>query len=367
MNRREFLTSVIALAMLPAKTLASSGTSSDEILKKTMPLAVAASKAGLLYGSPLFPNELNNSKYLKLFKNQVSILTNTVYMSATQPTESTWNLDGFERVRKFAIEQKLNMRGHPLVWHNALPGWVNSVNDPKDLKEVIHSRIKKLVGLYKGEFQSWDVVNEAIDATVKSDDHLTPCVWAKVLGVEYLDYAFHIAHQTDPKPLYTYNDYGTEDDSEGSLAKREAIFSLVQGMLKRKVPIKAVGLQSHLYGGASYKTLPDWISRLKSLGLHVFITELDVTDIPFPADKHERDKLVAQTYSDFLTSALSTGSIDIVLNWGLANPYSWLQTFPFARRKDGLPSRPLPFGNHLEPMPAYYAIESAFLSAPRHK
>lgn len=333
---------------------------------KGMTLAEAAARPGLLYGSPLFPSELKNAAYMALMKTQVSILTNTVYMSVTQPGRETWNLSGFENVRAFAKTKKLKMRGHPLVWHDALPGWARTISSPEEAKQVIHDRIAKLVGHFRGEFQSWDVVNEAIDPAVKTDDHLTDCVWAKQLGVEYLDYAFHVAHDTDSHALLTYNDYGTEDDSGGSQAKREAIFDLLKGMIKRKVPVQAVGLQSHLGGGASFKTLPGWIKRLKRLNLHVFITELDVNDVSFPSDKDERDRLVAKSYNDFLSSALSTGEIDIALTWGLADPYSWLQSVPWAKRKDGLPERPLPFGDKMEPTAVFYAMESAFLNAPPH-
>jgi endo-1,4-beta-xylanase len=333
---------------------------------KALTLAQAATKPGLLYGSPLFPGELRNHAYLELFKTQTSILTNTVYMSVTQPARQSWNLSGFEAVRAFAATNGQKMRGHPLVWHDALPDWVRSISSPAEAKQVIHERITKLVGQFKGQFQSWDVVNEAVDPGVKSGDHLANCVWAKQLGVEYLDYSFQVAHDSDPHALLTYNDYGTEDDSDASQAKREAVFGLLSGMIKRQVPVHAVGLQSHLGGGARFKTLPDWIQRLRRLKLHVFVTELDVNDTSFPSDEDERDKLVAKTYGDFLTSALSAGEVDFVLTWGLADPYSWLQSVPWAKRKDGLPERPLPFGDKLEPTPAFYAMESAFLKAPHH-
>lgn len=359
MNRRQFLTGTLALALMPRRMLARDESAGDE-----MTLARAASEPGLLFGSPLFPGDFQLADYLKLFTTQVSIVTNTIYMSVTQPAPGTWDLSGFENVRAFVKGRKLKMRGHPLVWHQALPDWSHSISSPAEAKQVLRDRIVKLVGRYKGEFQSWDVVNEAVNPSAKNSDHLAHCVWAKLLGVEYLDYAFHVAHNTDHHALLTYNDYGTEDDSDANQAKREVVFELLNGMKKRKVPVHAIGLQSHLNGGAKFKTLPDWIKRLKSLNLHVFITELDVVDISFPSDKGERDKLVAKTYSDFLRSALSTGRIDIALTWGLADPYSWLQSVSWAIRKDGQPERPLPFGEKMEPTAVFYAMRDAFLHAP---
>ncbi|HEV2319188.1 MAG TPA: endo-1,4-beta-xylanase, partial [Verrucomicrobiae bacterium] len=156
-------------------------------------------------------------------------------------------------------------------------------------------------------------------------------------------------------------------DSESNQAKRECVFNLLHGMIKRKVPVQAVGLQSHLNGGATFKTLPDWIKRLKSLKLHVFVTELDVVDKTFPSDQRERDKMVAKTYSDFLGNALSTRDVEIVLNWGMSDRYSWLQTVPWAKRADGLPERPVPFGENMEPTAVFYAMKSAFLNGPHRR
>ncbi len=364
MNRRQFLTAALALGFLRRRAFAKRLSTPDGA-ENGMTLAQAASRPGLLYGSPLFPNDLPRTDYLNLFKTQISILTNTVYMSSTQPTREAWDLAGFDNVRTFAKTMNLTMRGHPLIWHQALPPWTHSISSPTEAKQVIHDRIVKIVSRFRGEFQSWDVVNEAVSSHATSADHLAHCVWSKQLGVEYLDYAFHVTHDTDPRALLTYNDYGSEDDSDKNQARRELIFDLLKGMLKRKVPVHAVGLQSHLTGGATFQTLPDWIKRLKSLKLHVFITELDVIDKSFPSDQHERDRWVAKTYCDFLQSALSTRRVEIALTWGLADPLSWLQTVQSAKRPDGLPPRPLPFGDHMEPTTVFYAMESAFLNAPR--
>ena len=363
MNRRQFLTGALALALVPIPRRVLASASADA--ENGMTLAQAAARAGLLVGSPLFPGDFQLPDYLKLFTTQVSIITNTIYMSVTQPTRDTWNLSGFENVRAFAKQHRLKMRGHPLVWHQCLPDWANTIGSPDEAKQVLHDRIVKLVGQYKGEFQSWDVVNEAVSPHSKNSDHLVSCIWTKQLGVEYLDYSFYVAHDTDHHALLTYNDYGTEDDSDGNQAKREIVFDLLNGMIKRKVPVHAVGLQSHLKGDRTFKTLPDWIKRLKSLKLHVFVTELDVDDKSLPSNTDERDKLVAKTYSDFLRSALSTGHVDITLMWGLADPYSWLLTVPWGKRKDGLPERPLPFGDKMEPTAVFYAMQAAFLGAPR--
>jgi hypothetical protein len=87
MNRRQFLTGTLALALMPKRTLLAQAIGPDVSAKNEMTLARSASKSGRLFGSPLFPNDLQNNDYLKLFKTQASILTNTIYMSVTQPAD----------------------------------------------------------------------------------------------------------------------------------------------------------------------------------------------------------------------------------------------------------------------------------------
>src|SRR5579862_9708168 len=61
-NRRQFLTGTLALAVMPRRSLAL-----EEPRANGMTLAEAASKARLLFGSPLFPNDILKTDYLKLF------------------------------------------------------------------------------------------------------------------------------------------------------------------------------------------------------------------------------------------------------------------------------------------------------------
>jgi hypothetical protein len=83
MDRRHFLAGTLALGLMPKRAFSTADLARNGSEAKGMTLAQAASKAGLLYGSPLFPGELHNDAYLKLFGTQTSILTNTVYMFVT--------------------------------------------------------------------------------------------------------------------------------------------------------------------------------------------------------------------------------------------------------------------------------------------
>ena len=90
------------------------------------------------------------------------------------------------------------------------------------------------------------------------------------------------------------------------------------------------------------------------MGLTIQITELDVTDENAPAEEGERDRLIADAYRRFLDAALDEPAVKLVLTWGLSDRYSWIvrhETNETSWRKDGLPSRPLPFDADLAPKP----------------
>ena len=57
----------------------------------------------------------------------------------------------------------------------------------------------------------------------------------------------------------------------------------------------------------------------------------------------------------------------MVVTWGLSDRHSWIvrhETNQSQWRKDGLPSRPLPFDADLHPNPAFTAMADAFAQAP---
>lgn len=52
--------------------------------------------------------------------------------------------------------------GHNCVWYSQLPSWVSGGTfTPADLTTVIQNHCGTLVGRYKGQIYSWDVVNGA--------------------------------------------------------------------------------------------------------------------------------------------------------------------------------------------------------------
>ncbi len=74
-------------------------------------------------------------------------------------------------------------------------------------------------------------------------------------------------------------------------------------------PLDALGIQSHIHAGAEPASfsqgLRELIGGARSLGLQVFITELDVNDDAVEtSDTDQRDRIVAEVYRSYLNTAL---------------------------------------------------------------
>jgi len=64
---------------------------------------------------------------------------------------------------RYAQTNGMKVRGHTLVWHNALPPWLTSGNyTSAEAASLLQEHITVELSHYKGQVGEWDVVNEAI-------------------------------------------------------------------------------------------------------------------------------------------------------------------------------------------------------------
>ena len=232
-------------------------------------------------------------------------------------------------------------------------------------------RIKTLVGRYRGIVHSWDVVNEPIEPKDGRPDGLRKAVFLEALGPGYLDLAYLLTRETDPRARLVVNEYDIELDSPVHETRRRVLLDLLQRMQKAGTPIDSIGVQAHLaaVGGPPFspRKFRRFLAEIAAFGLTIEITELDVTDRDTPADIRVRDRMVADTYRRFLDAALDEPAVKMVVTWGLSDRHSWIvrrETNQSKWRTDGLPSRPLPFDADLQPKPAVGAMAEAFTHAP---
>lgn len=328
------------------------------------PLATLASRRQLLWGTALQGKDLQDPALRGLISEQVSAITpeNALKWDATEPQPGRFSLGPAEELLLFARTHGKAVRGHTLLWHQQLPGWLNPL-PATALRAALERHVRTLARHWRGQIHTWDAINEPI---ADRGDGLRQSLWLQRLGPAVFADVLRWAHEADPSARLAINEYGLEGDDPQTVRKRQALLDLVRELQRQRAPLHVIGLQAHLLapsqGSARFSSLPSFLRQLRQLGLEVQITELDVSDRQLPADPRLRDAAVAATYAAFLRSVLAEPAVTLVGTWGLSDRDTWLnQAFP---RSDGLPQRPLPYASDLHTKPARSSI-AASLSQPR--
>lgn len=300
--------------------------------------------------------------YAELLTQQLNMVTpeNVMKFNITEPGQDIFDFTQADALVAFAQAHRMQVRGHNLVWDEALPLWLTAGHFSKpQLQEILQNHISTVVQRFRSKVHIWDVVNEAID----DNGHLRKSIWLDTLGPDYIAQAFRWAHEADPQAHLFYNDYG----AEGLGAKSEAVYKLVKSLVDSGVPIYGVGLQMHVsifHTPSEHDVLVN-MQRLAALGLKVQITEMDVSlrqnneylANPTPVQVMPAQLNVqARIYHDMLAACLSTNACEAFVMWGLTDRYSWLNG-------DGLipnhADAPLIYDEHYQPKPAFTALANA--------
>jgi endo-1,4-beta-xylanase len=337
-------------------------------------MGALAAERGILFGSTLTQGQAEESPDMRrIATDEMAMIVPGFEFKWPSLRPGTWdfNFAGADAMLRFAEERQQAVRGHALVWHGALPGWFgDGPADAIGMRTLLRHHIDATASRYAGRIHSWDVVNEPVEPWDNRPDGLRDSAFLRRMGLDYIDLSFRWAAAADPHARLVLNEYGVEMATPEQEARRTALLALLEGMVRRGVPVHALGIQAHLSAAAQKDFEPailrGFIRRVAALGLDCYVTELDVTDRGLPPDIATRDAAVARTYRAFLDTVLAEPSVKVVVLWGISDRYTWMNDSQFARRDDGLPVRPHPFDLDFQPKPAWGAIAEAFrAAAPR--
>jgi endo-1,4-beta-xylanase len=295
---------------------------------------------------------------------------------------------------EFGLKNHMLIVGHTLVWHGQTPRWVFSGTaapggaadaarqpappanaapggfgrgfgpaGPRATREELLARMRDhihtVVGRYRGKIKVWDVVNEAIADGGPEVLRISP--WQQIIGPDFIAKAFEYAHEADPKAILRYNDYGLENP-----AKRQKLIRLIKELQAQKVPVMAIGTQTHV--SVSWPSPDDEdraLTELETLGLPIHVTELDVNGAQSGQRSSGADvsnnsaatqggivddanRRLADQYAGLFKVFLKHRLVKVVTFWGVNDAVSW--------RANG---RPLLFDGNDQPKPAFFATVQA--------
>lgn len=372
MNRRTFLRG-LGCGALTAGWARSSWAGPDTGSPGPLPsLAAEAARKGIRFGANSDVDlEVQPKAYAELFARQCGLLApGHLSWSWVAPTPDRYDFHIDQGSLDFADTHGLLLTGAHLLWQKRTPAWFSALEDANSAKRAIVRHIAALRNLIHPSVFSWNAVNEAIKPEEGSPDGLRlKDPFRRVLGADYIEWAFHTARQIIPREtLLAYNDFTFEQDTPLAARRRAILLQLLDRLIARGAPIDAVGLQTHLKTSDKFAPGPyrSFLKEIAERGLKILITELDVQDNQAPAGIPERDRLVADAYRRILDVALDEPHVVSVVTWGLSDRYTWLNPSydPTYGRADRLPTRPLPFDSAFQAKPAYWAILRALRSAP---
>jgi endo-1,4-beta-xylanase len=280
----------------------------------------------------------------ELLKKHFNSLTaeNAMKFGEIQPIEGKYEFEKPDKMKEFAINNNMKMRGHTFVWHNQTPAWLFADNNGNQVsKEVLLERLKQhiktLYDRYGSIVYAWDVVNEAIED--KSGQQYRDTTWRRILGEDYIKTIFEVTKQEIKNAELYYNDYNNELPD-----KLEKSYIMLKDLVAKETPIDGVGIQAHwnITDNNLIDNLKNAIEKYASLGLKIQVTELDVSMFNF---ENKRKDLLEPTsemlylqeemYDNiFRTFREYKEVLNSVTFWGISDMYTWKDNFPVYGRKD---------------------------------
>jgi endo-1,4-beta-xylanase len=308
------------------------------------PLRTLAEAKGKYIGTEVTGNMVNNSTITTLAGQQFDMVTpgNEMKWDTTEPSNGSYNFGPGDGIVSFAQAHNMRVRGHNLVWHSQLPGWVTSL-PLNQVQGAMEAHITTEATHYKGKVYAWDVVNEPFneDGTLRSD------VFYQAMGTGYIADALRTAHAADPNAKLYLNDYNIE----GENAKSNGMYNLVSSLKSQGVPIDGVGLESHFILGQVPSSMLANMQRFAALGVDVAVTELD-DRIQLPASSASLQQQ-ASDYATVVNDCLQVSRCVGVSQWGVGDADSWIPgTF------SGYGAATM-YDQNYQPKPAYTAALSA--------
>jgi endo-1,4-beta-xylanase len=316
----------------------------------------------------------DDAGYASIVRRDASIVTpeNDMKWSRIQPERGEFDYSRADVIVSAAEENRQSVRGHVLIWHRQLPGWLKDGDWTREsLIAVMREHIIEVVSYYRDEFPGvvtqWDVVNEAFG----SDGERRDSIWQRVIGDDYIDLAFRFAREADPDAVLFYNDFyddailsGGDESREdlGASAQRSscaevpkcvATRDLAEKLIRDGVPIEGIGFEGHIFDleAPDYGELASWTGPL---GLQWALTEVDVALPADDGDDSEALQAQADVYESMTRTCLEAPNCNTIVLWGVSDGQSWIPD-----ETDGAQDHALLYDVGYEPKPAASAVLGA--------
>ncbi|MER3376058.1 MAG: endo-1,4-beta-xylanase [Allomuricauda sp.] len=286
----------------------------------------------IVSASKLASTSGDNTTFKQILNQEYNSITaeNDMKMANIFTGADTYDFSDGDAIVAYAKENGLKVHGHALIWHQSIPGWLNSFAGTDDEFEAqIEGYVKATVAHFAEAkddggnpiVASWDVVNEYFDGS-----SIRSTLFTQRMGNDYHKKVFQWAREADPDVRLFYNDYNIA----GEVGKRNAIISMVNDFEANTIPIDGIGMQMHLNHDWPSSDLPISIQDIANTGLLVHISELDVKvnyndDITsFTEERAIAQEFQYQRAGYYYTTIVPPAQQFGLTLWGFRDQDSWL-------------------------------------------
>jgi GH35 family endo-1,4-beta-xylanase len=283
-------------------------------------------------------------KYLQQVKRVFNYATVGMYWALTDERNNSGKMEKFyDDVLFWADKNNIRIKGHPLMWHEAMPDWIRSYKNLDELDMLIKNHMKRLIETYP-QINDWDVYNEPIGPF---KPHIPPSSirdWINYKGGIYpaMVEIYNYVNSVSSSKNYSNNHYHAKDPEFFKINK----FFIDQGL-----NYSSIGMQAHMQSEdnvMSEEQLWNQIEDYAILGKNIQFTEITVTSSKrFKNWKDhqvflkKRDSIIknggeydlpslpsfedfqSDYLKDFYTLAFSHPSVSSITIWNLTDQNAW--------------------------------------------
>jgi len=273
---------------------------------------------------------VNGNQYDVILKNEFSSISAEyeMKMNPISVASGVYNWEAADKIVAYGNDNGINVHGHALVWHVAVPDWLtNYPGTDAEFSNEVHQYITDVVTHFAGKVTSWDVVNEAVD---DNTGNLRNTIFLQRMGANYINQCFQWAREAanaagDTDLLLFYNDYATSTN----IPKQNKLYAIVDA-LKASNLIDGVGYQMHnTYLSPTKAQIETDINQAVSKGLKIHISELDIQVNPandISSFTNERRLAQKEKYKEIVKiyNALPAANKYALTIWGMKDNESWI-------------------------------------------
>ena len=288
-----------------------------------------------------FGDEEYNQRYRDEFKKYFNLATVPFYWDGLEPEKGkprygknspkVWRRPAPELCVEYCEENGIMPKLHCLVYDKFIPKWLPRDN-MSEMEKLYEERFRQISERFSGRLLEFEVVNELLcergwnyKSVISSKHDIIE--WAFALARKYFPNETLVINEANPIMGIEYGKY------------RNGYFMMIENALKSGTEIDKIGLQHHLFTGASCKTEADYENAVKrgdsmvnpakilkgldvisELGLPIEMTEVTV---PTFGDTEEDEELQADLLELLYSVWFSHPAVQDIVYWNVPDGYAY--------------------------------------------